>query len=121
MHLLLDLNLSPSLCEAFGNIGHEAIHWSSVGSLTAADEVLLEYARQQDLVIVTHDLDFGALLAATHGKGPSVIIIRSPDITSAEVATIVSNAIKQFETEIADGALVTIDAGRSRARVLPIE
>jgi predicted nuclease of predicted toxin-antitoxin system len=66
MHLLLDMNLSPTLCSHFAAAGHEVIHWSSVGDLRAQDAAILSYARDHDMIVVTHDLDFGALLAAGH-------------------------------------------------------
>ena len=35
------------------------------------------FARVNGYVVLTHDLDFGAILAATHGNKPSVVQIRS--------------------------------------------
>ena len=54
MRLLLDMNLSPQR-------GHDVIHWSEVGDPRASDETLMGYARQHEFVVITHDLDFGAL------------------------------------------------------------
>jgi hypothetical protein len=63
MRLLLDMNLSPDLCRSLAALGHEAVHWSNVGEPTAADEVVMTYARDHGFVVVSHDLDFSAMLA----------------------------------------------------------
>ena len=73
MLLVLDMNLSPDLCAPLSAAGHEAVHWSTLGAPTASDESIMAYARDHGLVVVTHDLDFGAILAATHAHGPSVV------------------------------------------------
>jgi len=41
----------------------------------------MAYARTHDFVVLTHDLDFGAILAATHGDKPSVVQIRAEDVS----------------------------------------
>ena len=33
----------------------------------------MAYAAKQDYVVLTHDLDLSAILAATHGEKPSVV------------------------------------------------
>ena len=79
MRFLLDMNISPDLCSRLRAAGHEAIHWSSVGAQNARDEIIMGYAREHDQVVITHDLDFGAVLAITHATGPSVIQVRTED------------------------------------------
>ena len=64
MKILIDMNLSPSWVPFLAGHGFEAVHWASVGSASAADSQILAYAEANAYVIFTHDLDFGALLAA---------------------------------------------------------
>jgi predicted nuclease of predicted toxin-antitoxin system len=120
MRLLLDLNLSPDLCALFAEAGHDAVHWSAVGALTARDEALMMYAHEHALVIITHDLDFGALLAASRARGPSVVQVRTQDLLSDSFVGLVSTALDRFGAELAAGALVAVDESRSRVRILPI-
>ena len=120
MRLLLDLNLPLALCDRFAAGGHDPVHWSSVGDLRAPDATILNYASQHDMVVVTHDLDFGALLAASQAEGPSVIQFRTQDVLSTPFVEVILSTIKRFESELLAGALVVIDERRSRVRVLPI-
>ncbi len=78
MKLLLDMNLSPLWVEHLRTSGWEAVHWSEIGDIRAPDTVIMQWALENGFIVFfTHDLDFGALLAATRANGPSVIQIRS--------------------------------------------
>jgi len=48
--------------------GFEAAHWSTLGANNAPDAEIMACARAHDYVVVTHDLDFNTILAATHGE-----------------------------------------------------
>jgi predicted nuclease of predicted toxin-antitoxin system len=121
MRFLLDMNISPSLCSRLTAAGHEAVHWSSVGAPNARDEVIMNFAREHDQVLVTHDLDFGSMLAITHAAGPSVIQIRTEDVLSDRFIFLLCAAVTQFQAELRTGALVIVDDDRSRVRILPIK
>lgn len=64
MKILIDMNLPPSWVQVFRQENWEAYHWSAVGSPTAPDSEILEWATDNGCVVFTHDLDFGALLAS---------------------------------------------------------
>jgi len=120
MKILLDMNLSPRWVETLQAEGWETLHWSHVGDPRATDEAIVEWARQHGFVIFTHDLDFGALLALTRAKGPSVIQVRTQDILPETLAGMLLPILKRYEKEIEEGALLTIDLYKSRLHLLPL-
>jgi len=120
MRLLIDMNMSPDLCSRFRAEGYDAVHWSTVGAVNAPDRTIVEYAKAHGLVVLTHDLDFGAILAATRAEGPSVVQIRTEDVMSDRFVALVSATLTRFEVELCAGALVIVDESRSRVRVLPM-
>lgn len=67
------MNLPTALCEPLGHAGHDAEHWSRLGDPRATDATIMEWAANNDAVVVTHDLDFSAILASTRGTSPSVV------------------------------------------------
>ena len=71
----------------------------------------------EKLNVFTHDLDFGSLLAATNASEPSVLQVRTQNVMPQYLADIVVSALRQFETILQEGALVTVDEERKRARV----
>lgn len=50
-----------------------------------------------------------------------MIQLRTNDPTPETMAQFVLSALKQFHDELLQGALITIDPAKSRARVLPIK
>lgn len=63
----------------------------------------MAYARAQGFVIVTHDLDFGALLAATRAHAPSVMQIRTQDVLGAPFQERLVSTLGRFEAELSAG------------------
>ncbi|NBB74481.1 MAG: hypothetical protein GVY35_12475 [Bacteroidetes bacterium] len=119
MHVLIDMNLPPHWTVHFERAGHEARHGSEIGAPDATDRDIMHWARTHDHVVITHDLDFSALLAATQATSPSVIQVRADDVLSEALMETVLQAVGQFESELDEGALLSVDPTRARARVLP--
>ena len=80
----------------------------------------MEIAKQNGETVLTHDLDFGTMLALTHASGPSVIQVRAQNVLPGHMSTTILQALRQHESDLSDGALVVVDALRSRVRILPI-
>ena len=119
MKLLVDMNLSPEWVALLTSAGWQSLHWSAVGDPRTVDPEIMIWARENGYVVFTHDLDFGTALALTQAAGPSVIQVRTQDVTPAAIGTLVVNALKQFHSELERGALIVIDEAQIRARVLP--
>ena len=120
MKILLDMNLSPRWVGFLSSAGWQAVHWSMVGKVNASDTEIMEWASANDYIVMTHDLDFSAILAATQGGKPSVVQIRGDDISLDVIGARVLLALSQMEAELEAGALLSIDAQRTRLRLLPL-
>jgi predicted nuclease of predicted toxin-antitoxin system len=70
MKVLVDMNLSPAWVNVLADGGIVAQHWVSLGVPNAPDSEVMAYAMANGYLVLTHDLDFSAILAATHGKKP---------------------------------------------------
>jgi len=121
MRLLVDMNLSPRWVSVLAVAGIEAAHWSICGTANAPDEEIMTYARNNGYVVLTHDLDFGTILAATHGEKPSVMQIRAENVNPDAIGKQIVLALRQMENELEEGALITVDANRLRISVLPMQ
>lgn len=120
MKILLDMNLSPDWVPVLIDAGYKAVHWFTIGNPGASDKTIMDWATENGYIVFTHDLDFGTILATTQASVPSVIQLRSQDILPDTAANPILNALKQFAAELKQGALITIDETRTRARILPI-
>ena len=120
MRVLIDMNLSPRWARTLDKAGIEAAHWSSIGPGNATDATLMAFAHDHDYVVLTHDLDFSAILAAAGGDKPSVIQLRGGNVDPDVIADAVIAAMRQQAAELEQGALLTIDSKRLRLRMLPL-
>ena len=120
MKILVDMNLSPVWIEVFARHGIEAVHWSTIGDPRAVDSLLMNWARENDHIVFTHDLDFGSLLALTKTISPSVIQVRTQDVTPAHLERTVISSLRQHQTSLESGALIILDESRARVRILPL-
>jgi predicted nuclease of predicted toxin-antitoxin system len=120
MRLLIDMNLSPRWVEFLGEHGMEGLHWSSVGAGDASDATIMAYAAENAAVVLTHDLDFGGILAATRGSKPSVVQLRADDVSPEAIGHAVVRALGQIADDLERGALLTVEPGRDRLRLLPL-
>jgi predicted nuclease of predicted toxin-antitoxin system len=121
MKLLVDMNLSPRWVGFLREKGWECIHWSGVGKANAPDSEVMAYAAANDFVVITHDLDFGAILAVTRGKKPSVVLVRSEDVSLGVIGRQIVTALQIAQAELEAGALLTIEMDRTRLRLLPLQ
>jgi predicted nuclease of predicted toxin-antitoxin system len=121
MKILLDMNLTPRWVQFLQDAGFEVRHWSQVGRANAPDEEIMAYAARFGFVVLTHDLDFSAILAATKGKKPSVVQVRARNITPEAIGINIIAALQATGDELEAGALLTIDADRTRVRLLPLQ
>ncbi len=120
IRMLIDMNLSPEWVQEFSRHGIVSEHWSVVGNPGASDREIMEWARIRGYVVFTHDLDFGAMLALTQASGPSVIQVRGQNVLPDHMSALILQVLRQHESDLASGALITVDELKSRVRILPI-
>jgi predicted nuclease of predicted toxin-antitoxin system len=121
MKILIDMNLSPDWVKVLEQAGWEAVHWSMVGDMRAADDVIMSWARENGHIVFTHDLDFGVLLASTHAESPSVIQVRTQDVFPAVLGDRLVRVLREHQSILEKGALLTVDEGKLRVRILPFD
>jgi predicted nuclease of predicted toxin-antitoxin system len=120
MKLLLDMNLSPRWVSFLTDAGWKTVHWSEIGNGSEPDSEIMAYAAKHDYVVLTHDMDFSAILAATHGEKPSVVQIRTENVMGQETGERVVSALRVLEPELEAGALLSVGQQQTRVRLLPI-
>ena len=117
MRLLLDESLSPRLGDLLRAAGPDAIHARDVGLMSAGDPVVLAAALQDRRVLLTLDTDFGALLALSGARQPSVVLFRGEVTRRPEdQARLPLANLDQIATELVEGAAVVTgdETGRRR-------
>ena len=120
MKILLDMNIPLKYADLLSKKDIECIRWSDVGAPTATDLKIIEYARNNDFVILTFDLDFSAILSMTHDLKPSIAQIRASVIHAEEATNLIFTSLLQKADDLKKGAILSIDLKKSRIRLLPL-
>ena len=80
MKFLANMGISPATVEFLRQLGHEVLHLHEAQLDQLPDPAILEKAQREGSVLLTSDLDFGDLLAASREAVPSVVILRLRDM-----------------------------------------
>lgn len=120
LRLVIDVNFSPDWAPTLTDAGFEAVHWAQIGDPSAPDREVMDWAAAEGYAVFSHDLDFSTMLALTHAGKPSLIQLRGPKVLPEQIAEILIASIRRFQVDLEAGALLLIEPGRSRVRVLPL-
>jgi predicted nuclease of predicted toxin-antitoxin system len=118
--LLLNMNVVPQLGQQLEAAGHTCRHASDIGLERAEDPAIIDAARSGGEVIVTHDLDYGNLLAFSGEASPSVIIFRVRNTHPDALVRRIAECWQEIEDPLRRGAIVTVEDAALRIRLLPI-
>ncbi len=120
MKFLLDVHLSRELAQMLEGDGHICRLVVDIGDPRMNDADILRLALENGEVILTHDLDFGTLLAFSKNAKPSVIIFRIEKINNKVFYQLISNNWNAIEQPLEKGAIVIIEPHSLRIRDLPL-
>ena len=120
LRFLVDMNLPAETVTNLRQHGWDVFRVSQVLPMDAQDSEILEFARQQNRVIITQDLDFSSLLALGGYEKPSLITFRLSVPDSETITRKLLDIMPHIEDRLAEGCAVTIDDRRARVRRLPI-
>jgi len=100
--------------------GHDAVHLREQGLGRLADEEIFAKAVMEGRIIVTADLDFGAILARAGSSTVSVIVFRLANLQADRVLALLTKVLAQAAKELSRGAVVLVEESRFRIRHLPL-
>ena len=117
MKFLLDENLHLSLLETFKELNLECKHAKNVGLTGAKDEEITNYARNNEFILLTKDLEFGNLILYPRGSHYGLIVINLPhNFKTEQIKNQIKNFLKKIDLEVLVGSIVILQLGRYRIR-----
>ena len=114
------MGISPRVVPFLAGVGHEAVHLLDQGLERLPDPEILTKARDENRILLTHDLGFGELVAASGEQLPSVIIFRLRNMQPSRVNLYLRNVVTEYSGSLEDGAVISVTEGQVRSRNLPI-
>jgi len=121
MKFLADMGIARSTVAFLHTRGYDAVHLRDEGLQRLDDEQIIEKARAEGRVILTHDLDFSRIIALSQARLPSVITFRLEDMRPPQVNHYLWEVLTRFAKQLEAGALVSVTERGIRVRVLPVE
>ena len=115
------MGISLRVVENLNLHGYDTIHVSQIGMIKSSDSSILETAKTEKRIVLTHDLDFGDILASCKDISPSVIIFRLNDMRPNNVEKYLFEIIKSHSELLAEGIIASVNETKTRIRQLPIE
>jgi predicted nuclease of predicted toxin-antitoxin system len=120
MKALLDMPVSASLVDVLQAHGHEGIHAHDMGLDRASDRELLAFARRDNRIIITADLDFPRILALSSAEGPGLILFRGGNYSDAEMRGLLERVLTEIPPEVLEVSVCVVDKRRIRFTRLPL-
>ncbi len=120
MRFLADMGISPKVVDLLRAHGHDALHLYDQGLGQLPDADVLDKARQEGRILLTHDLDFADLVALGQSGSPSVVIFRLRDMRPCNVYRHLQAIIARHADALTMGTVISVTEGRVRVRSLPI-
>lgn len=120
MKFLLDENMPPSLAAMLVGLGHEARHVFDIGYNNTPDFKIAAFAAVSGEALITHDTDFGTLLALSGESRPSVILFRWKKISAKSVFYFLEERLPELADALESGSFIVVDEHKIRIRRLPL-
>lgn len=120
MKFLLNMNLPRSFSKELATRGHECRHVADVGMGTASDVEIIAAAKENNEIILTHDLDYGHILAFSGDSKPSVVIYRLKNTHPSQLGEKLLAYFAELEKPLSKGAIAVIEDASLRIKYLPI-
>ncbi len=120
MKFLADMGISPKSTQFLREQGYDALHLLDEQLGRLPDPEILEKARVERRVLLTHDLDFAELVAASGTRLPSVVIFRLRSMRPENVNRHLSLMLAQYGDALEQGVIISVNDGQFRSRKLPI-
>ena len=120
MKFLADMGISPKTVALLRALGHDATHLQEQGLERLPDSAILAKALEEARILLTHDLGFGELVAASGAQWPSVIVFRLRNMRPDSVNRYLSHVLSRYQAELTEGAVISVSEGQIRLRPLPV-
>jgi predicted nuclease of predicted toxin-antitoxin system len=121
MKFLADMGISPKTVLYLNKNDYDAVHLFEQKLERISDSEILKKAKVEDRIILTHDLDFGELIAASHTILPSVVIFRLKNMHPDNVNHYLNQILNKYKELLLKGVIVSVSENNIRVRKLPIE
>ena len=117
LQFLADENIAPEAVAFLRSRGTDAVSVRDRGFRARPDEEVLAVATAEQRVVLSQDLDFGALAVAHGSPCYGIVLLRPGDLVASEVVRLLGDFLRA-DLDLAPPFLVVLEPGSIRVRSL---
>lgn len=121
LNFLADMNISPQTVNALQCLGYSIIRVSAILPANPTDQTIISRAKLDNLIIITQDLDFSALVAIGGQTVPSLVTLRMSDSSPEKVTKRLLEVLPDIAAILPLGYSIVITDTHHRLRKLPFK
>jgi len=119
MKFLLDADVPRSSSLVLREHGHKVTDLRDISLGSASDKEVIKYAKENDFILVTRDVEFANILRYPKGSHVGIVVLRLPfDFTSEQINSVLNDFIKSVKVEELVKNVAIVELGRYRIRRL---
>jgi predicted nuclease of predicted toxin-antitoxin system len=120
VRFLLDACVDVRVAGWLRENGHEVVHLREHGLQRLPNGEIFAKALSEQRCVITFDLDFGEIAAATGGRVGQVLVMRLRDTRWSRVVERLRAVLDDLRGPFGEAMIVTVEESRHRIRRLPI-
>lgn len=119
MRFLADMGVSIRVVEWLRANGHDAVHLREGGFHRLPNGEIFAKASREERIVLTFDLDFGEIVALSHGSLVPIVVFRVRNTRVSHVISRLEAVLDHLGTELGAASVVVIEETRHRIRSFP--
>lgn len=117
MRFFLDTNIPYSTLEVFKELKLEAAHARNVGLSRVGDREIANYAKKNESILITKDLEFANAKLFPFGSHKGLIIMRLPTFFKAfQFVNVLRDFLTSINIDDLNNAVAIVKIGKYRIR-----
>ena len=117
MKFFLDANIPYSALEIFEELNLESVHAREVGLSRVDDKAIMDYAKKNDSILITKDLEFANIMVFPIESHNGVIVLRLPPFFKAsQFVNVLRDFLNSIDLKDLKKAIAIVKVGRYRIR-----
>ena len=120
MRFLADMGVDIRVVRWLRDSGHDAVHLRDEGLHRLPNGEIFEKAISESRILLTFDLDFGEIAAASKARPVQVIVFRLRNTRASHVITRLGAILTEPVLTSGRGVVISAEESRHRIRYLPV-
>ncbi|MBU1501704.1 MAG: DUF5615 family PIN-like protein [Nanoarchaeota archaeon] len=117
MEFFLDSNIPYSSIKVFEKFNYNVQHARIIGMGKSSDKEIIDYAFQNNMILVTRDVGFGNIIDYPIESHKGVIVLRLPFyFNSVQINKTLLNFLESIEEKEIKNSLIILDIKKYRIR-----